>query len=906
MGKLVIVESPAKARTISGILGAGYDVQASFGHVRDLPEGADQIPEAVRKEKWARLGVNVDHDFEPLYVVPTDKKRHVDNLKRSAKDATELLLATDGDREGESISWHILQLLKPKKSIPVRRIIFHELTPEAIHEAVDHPGVIDERLVRAQETRRILDRLYGYSLSPLLWKKIAPKLSAGRVQSVAVRLCVERERERMRFRSAEYWDLVADLKADRVFRTNLARVEGKPVATGASFDATTGLLKDQRVVLLDRPGAESLTERAKSAQPWTVTKQESTPGTETPPVPFMTSTLQQEANRKLRLPARRTMQIAQQLYEGIDLGGERVGLITYMRTDSLNLADRALTQARVVIEDLYGKDYLPKNPVRYKTKAKGAQEAHEAIRPTDLSRRPQDLKRHLTDEQFALYDLIWKRTIACQMVPARVLRTQVEVSVTVDDRPLVFAASGKQIVFAGFLKAYVEGSDDPDAELGGRETLLPVLTFGQTLDVSDVQAQEHHTRPPARYTEASLVKRLEDEGVGRPSTYASILGTIQDRGYITKKGNELIPTFTAIAVTELLENNFHDLVDLKFTAKLEEELDDIATGEVDWVAALKAFYFGDESEAGLAPQIQQRERDIPYPALELGSDPHGQPVVVRVGRFGTFVQRGEGGTGHRANVPEDIAPADLSLERALDLIDQRASGPEAIAVDPSTGQCIFHRKGRFGPYLEVAQSDEERERGDTPRRITLPKGLNPAELDESDLALLMSLPKTLGQHPELDEPVVATIGQYGPYVRAGKEIRNVDDWRAAARLSYDDALVLLSQPKVRRTRQAATPVAPLREFGVLEGAQGPVRVLDGRFGPYVTDGTTNATLPKGTDPGALTPDEAMDLIRARAAAGPPAKKRRFGAGKAAGTGKAGGSATKSRAKTTTRRPKSSN
>lgn len=865
MSKLVIVESPAKAKTISRFLGAGYDVQASFGHVRDLPESASDVPAELKKTKWGKLGVNIEGDFEPVYIVPEDKKRHVDSLKKAAKGATHLLLATDEDREGESISWHILELLKPGKKVEVSRIVFHEITPEAIQEALSNPRSVDQDLVKAQETRRVLDRLYGYTLSPVLWKKVAPKLSAGRVQSVAVRLCVDRERERARFRSAEYWDLAAMLGSQEgKFESKLTRVENKRVASGVSFDAATGQLKEDHW-WLQQEHAEDIATRARDAKPWKVTQLEAKPGTESPPKPFTTSTLQQEAGRKLRYTTKRTMQIAQGLYEGIELGGERVGLITYMRTDSLNLADRALEQARQVIADLYGKEYLPASAVRYKTKAKGAQEAHEAIRPTDLGRRPADVKKYLSAEQFALYELIWKRTIACQMVPARVQRTTVEVQLDAPET-LTFGASGKEILFPGFLRAYVEGSDDPDAELEGNERILPPLKVGQTLDLLELKALEHHTAPPARYTEASLIKKLEEEGIGRPSTYASIITTIQDRGYVFKRGNEMIPTWTAFAVITLLEENFADLVDLAFTARMEEELDEIAEGEMNSVQYLKKFFLGSPKKKGLYQQVEELTPDIPYPAIPLGDDPNSAlPVAVRIGRFGPFLQRGEGGEGHRASVPSDLPPADLNIEHAIALLEGKAKENAALAADPATGKEIVARKGRFGDYLELTLTEEEVAAGEKPRRVSLPPGMKIAEVTPEDAQLLIQFPKHLGQDAA-GQPVTVQLGRYGPFVKGGEELRNVGTWREALELTLEEAIVLLSQPKTFRSRGAATtrtPVAPLREFGTLEGAEGAVKVLDGRYGPYVTDGKTNATIPKGTTPEDLTPEEAMQLLLAR-------------------------------------------
>ncbi len=876
MPKLVIVESPAKAKTISQFLGGDYRVEASFGHVRDLPDGADGIPEELKKKKWARLGVNVESNFEPIYVVPDDKRRHVDVLKKALKGADALLLATDEDREGESISWHILELLKPGPKTRVQRIVFHEITPEAIQAALKSPRDVDQNLVRAQETRRIVDRLYGYTLSPLLWKKVAPKLSAGRVQSVATRLTVLRERERLAFKNSVYWDLEAGLTAAKgSFDARLKRVGDRTVATGRSFDPATGELKD-RSILLDQEAAEALARAAEPAKPWTVTDLETNPGQEKPPAPFMTSTLQQEANRKLGFDSRRTMQIAQQLYEGIELKGERVGLITYMRTDSLTLAERALVEARDVIRDLYGPEYLPAKGVQYKTKSKNAQEAHEAIRPTDLARRPEQVKSFLSKDQFALYDLIWKRTIACQMLPAQVQRTVVEVTVKTDQN-LVFGASGKAIIFPGFLRAYVEGSDDPEIELESQETILPEMKIGDVLDLKGIKALRHETRPPARYTEASLVKKLEEEGIGRPSTYASIIGTIQDRGYVIKKGKELVPTFTAFAVTELLEEFFEELVDLKFTAQMEDELDDIAEGRIDSTRYLRDFYDGHDGNPGLVKQIEAKEKEIPFPSIELGSDEEGRLIVVRVGKFGAFVQRGEGGEGHRANIPPQMAPAELTLEAAIELLNGKSAGAAAIGVDPESGRNVFWRTGRYGDYLEVEQTEEEKKAGEKPRRVTLPKAVKAGDISESDLSLLLLFPRDLGPLPGTGEPVTVTIGAYGPYVKSGAEIRNIDDWREAARIELEEAAALLAQPKSRRGSTAAprAAISAIQEFGVLDGASGPVRVLPGRFGPYVTDGKVNATLPKNLDPATVTADEAMELIRAKAAA-PKTAKRGWG------------------------------
>jgi DNA topoisomerase-1 len=862
---LVIVESPAKAKTIQSFLGKEFEVVASFGHVRDLPESADEIPAEFKKVKWAKLGVNVDEGFEPLYVVPGDKKRRVDELKKAAKGAERILLATDEDREGESISWHVLQVIKPPKKVAVERIVFHEVTPEAIQEALAMPRQIDTQLVRAQETRRILDRLYGYTLSPLLWRKVSKGLSAGRVQSVAVRLIVIRERERRAFVRSRYASLDAKLGApEGSFVARSLRIDGKKIADGQSFDPTGGLV-DSKSVWLSLSDAESLVERLGQASPWTVTAVETKPGQESPPTPFMTSTLQQEANRKFGFTARRTMQIAQQLYEGIELRGERIGLITYMRTDSLALADRAVQQAREVIATLYGSEHVPSRPKQYKSKSKNAQEAHEAIRPTDLARKPEDLARYLDADQLKLYDLVWKRTLACQMKPAEVERTRAEVTVEDAGVGYVFGARGKRIVFPGFLRVYVEGSDDPEAELGDKEKILPALAVGDRLQLEDLRANDHETRPPARYTEASLVEKLESEGVGRPSTYASIIGTIQDRGYVFKKAKELVPTFTAFAVTQVLEQNFEQLVDTAFTSRMEEELDQISTGDLDATSHLKAFYWGKDGEPGIEPLVQSRAKEIPFPTVEVGEN-----LVVRIGKNGPFIQRGEGGPGNTASVPEDLPPADLTSEAALELLEKRSQGPEAGAVDPTSGQCVFHRTGRFGDYLEVAQTPEEAASKATPRRVTIPPGLRRDELDDATVAALLTFPKTLGKHPETGEPVVLAIGRYGAYLSAGAQKANVGDWRSALGMSLEEAIQALASGGMRgRTRAAPTAIA---DFGALEGAAGPVRLLEGRYGPYVSDGKTNATLPKGTDPQKLTAEQALELLKAKAAAG-PAKKR---------------------------------
>ena len=856
---LVVVESPAKAKTISRFLGPEYQVEASYGHVRDLPQNAKEIPAAVRGKDWARLGVNTEEGFEPVYVIPSDKKKYVKQLKDALKGADGLLLATDEDREGESISWHVLQILKPKKSVDVQRIVFHEVTPEAIREALASPRPVDENLVRAQEARRILDRLYGYSLSPLLWKRVAPGLSAGRVQSVAVRLLVERERERMAFVSAEYWDLTAHLGAeDGRFKARLQRVDGQRIAEGKSFDAQDGRLADASRLHLDAERAQRLAEVSGRSRPWAVTSLERTPGTQKPAPPFITSTLQQEGNRKLRMTSRQTMRVAQRLYEGIDLEGERVGLITYMRTDSVNLAERAIAQAREVIADIYGASYLPEKAIYYKTKAKRAQEAHEAIRPTDLSRRPQDVRPFLDDEELRLYELIWKRTIACQMLPARFERTSVGVTVEAEGQKLLFSASGRRIVFPGFLRAYVEGSDDPEAQLGDQETLLPALEEGQELEALTVDADGHTTKPPYRFTEASLVKKLEEEGIGRPSTYASIISTIQDRDYAFKKGNELVPTFTAFCVTELLEKQFRDLVETHFTARMEDDLDEIAAGKIAWSALVTDFYRGHDEEPGLIDRVENGE--VTYPAIALGADPEtGEEILVKVGRYGPYIRRGE--KKNFASIPNGIAPDELDLARALQLLRSKDEEDAPLTADPVTGRSVTLKVGRFGEYLELAQTEEEKEEKVKPRRVSLPRGLKVTDLTAEIAQQLIQLPRTLGLHPESGEEITTGIGRFGPFVKHGDDFRNLETWQRACEIELGEALEILKQPKKGRGRRGAkAPKTVLKEIGEVEGAAGPVNVLDGRYGPYVSDGKLNASLPKGADPQTVTAEQAAKLL----------------------------------------------
>jgi len=898
MTKLVIVESPAKAKTIGRFLGDGYIVEASYGHVRDLPSKADEIPEEVRGESWARLGVNTGQQFEPLYIVPPEKRRHIDRLKKAMKGVDTLLMATDEDREGESIVWHLLEVLKPdRKKVKVQRIAFHEITPEAIKHAVKNPRDLDENLVRAQETRRVLDRLYGYTLSPVLWKKVQSGLSAGRVQSVAVRLCVVRERERIAFHSSVYWDLQAAIETGKGgFKAMLTRLGDKRLASGRDFDPTTGQLKSPGdVLLLDESQATQLRDRClEPGRDWQVERVEKKPDKARPAAPFITSTLQQEASRKLGFNAKRTMSIAQELYEGVDLGGkERVGLITYMRTDSVTLSDRALGEARDVIKQLYGKDdkrYILDGPRHYKSKARNAQEAHEAIRPTSLDRLPESLRGDLTNDQFKLYDLIWKRTLASQMPDAELMRTQVDIAVQADSkRRAIFQASGKEIAFPGFLRVYVEGTDDPAAELGDQEVVLPAMAQGQKVKCKALDALRHETQAPARYTEASLVKKLEEEGIGRPSTYASIMGTIVDRGYVFKKGNALVPTFTAFAVIDLLERHFGDLVDLGFTSSMEEDLDEISRGEMDWKDRLATFYFGDKEKPGLEMRVETEERRIEPWQYDMAAEGDVK-IAIRVGRYGTYVQRadtsndGNGGTVS-ATLPDDIAPADLTPAAAMELLAAKAQGPRVLGTDPETGRDITARVGRFGPYVEIAAEEGAGtgKNAPQPKRASIPAGVDPETVTLEQALTYLALPRILGVDAASGEEIKANVGRFGPYVVCGKEFRSLGAEDDVYKVSLERAKELLAQPKVFRRAAAA----PGRVVGKHPKSGAEIQVRQGRFGPYVADGTTNANIPKNIAAETLTLEQAVELLAARALkdaenGGAPKKgKGRPGAKKAA-------------------------
>jgi DNA topoisomerase-1 len=903
---LVIVESPAKAKILGRFLGNKYRVEASYGHVRDLPESAAEVPKEIKDKEWGRMGVDVDKDFTPYYVVPADKRKQVAHLKTAVKEASELLLATDPDREGESISWHLREILKPK--IPVRRIVFHEITEDAVNEALKNPSDVDENLVRAQESRRILDRLYGYTLSPLLWKKVQTGLSAGRVQSVAVRLIVEREEERRAFRTAVYWDLEAKLKGEgREFVATLVRLGDQRIASGKDFDAATGVLKNQNARLLGEEETAALVETIRANVPWTVTSVEQKPGVERPAPPFTTSTLTQEASRKLGFSAERTMQVAQRLFQGVETGNDQMGgLISYHRTDSTTLSDKALNESARVIREMFGGEYYD-SPRRYQTRVKNAQEAHEAIRPTDFRLAPSQLEGVLDSDGLRLYELIWKRTMASQMVDARVLRTSLEISAQgPNGETAALTASGKAIEFAGFRRAYVEGSDDPAAELEEQEAILPQCAVGDRIQFEgrtpataiallDTEAKRHETSPPARFTEASLIKELERLGIGRPSTYAPTIATVVRRGYVLRQGKALIPSFTAFAVTKLLRDHFGDFVETDFTAEMEDDLDEISRGERESIAFLKQFYFGDRKHRGLLPAVEDGKERADYPVLDLGTDPvSGEPVRIRIGRFGPFVQVAEGGPGRTASLPDDIAPADLSVEKALDLVRAKAEGPRTLGVDPATGQNVYVMNGRFGAYVQLGETPEpapKKKKGqkaaavEKPKRSSLQGGMTDQTVTLEEALKLLSLPRTVGLHPDDNEPITTNFGRFGPYAKHGDEFRSLESDDDVFGISFDAALALIRAPKQSRRRQA-TQKKTLREI-TQDGTT--LKLLAGRFGPYVTDGRTNASIPKTMSPEAVTFAQAEELLAARrgAAPSPPragSRRRSGGAAKSARRG----------------------
>lgn len=892
--RLVIVESPTKARKIAGYLGPNYIVESSRGHIRDLPKNAADVPAKYKSEPWARTGVDVDHDFEPLYVISPDKKATVTELKSLLKDVDELYLATDGDREGEAIAWHLLETLKPK--IPVRRMVFHEITESAIRAAAEDPRDLDTDLVDAQETRRILDRLYGYEVSPVLWKKVGRGLSAGRVQSVATRIIVQRERERMAFRSASYWDILAELDASVSdpnatpprFSARLVTVDGKRVATGRDFDSLGVLRKADEVLVLDEAAAGSLASGLQGAA-LTVASVEEKPYTRRPYPPFMTSTLQQEAGRKLRFSAERTMSVAQKLYEN--------GYITYMRTDSTTLSQSAIDAARNQARQLYGDEYVHPSPRQYTRKVKNAQEAHEAIRPAgETFATPGALHAELDSDGFRLYELIWQRTVASQMADARGTTLSLRINGNASDgREAAFAASGRTITFPGFLKAYVETVDDlAGGEADDAESRLPQLRQGQRVDATRLTADGHATNPPARYTEASLIKALEDLGIGRPSTYSSIIKTIQDRGYVYKKGTALVPSWVAFAVTGLLEQHFGRLVDYDFTAALEDELDEIANGHEQRTNWLHNFYFGGEHgvphsiarAGGLKKLIGVNLEGIDargINSIRLFDDAEGRTVCVRPGKNGAYLERmviGEDGesTPQRANVSEEITPDELTLEIAEALFATPQEG-RVLGVDPESGHEIVARDGRYGPYVTemlppppddgedgVAAKKGKKPTGPKPRTGSLFASMDVATVTLEDALKLLSLPRLVGVDPANGEEITSQNGRYGPYLKRGNDSRSLASEDQIFGITLDEALKIYAEPKRRGRQGAATP--PLRELGT-DGASGkPMVIKDGRFGPYVTDGETNASLRKGDEVSTITDDRASELLAERRARGP--------------------------------------
>ncbi|WP_239676435.1 type I DNA topoisomerase [Natronosporangium hydrolyticum] len=887
--RLVVVESPAKARTISGYLGPGWVVEASLGHIRDLPAGAKQMPEKFKKEPWAYLGVNVDHDFEPVYIINPDRSKHVTKLRALLKEADELYLATDEDREGEAIAWHLVEALKPK--VPIRRMVFHEITKPAIQAAIANPRDINRDLVDAQETRRILDRLYGYDVSAVLWKKVQRGLSAGRVQSVATRVVVDRERARMAFRSAEYWDIAATLavvpdsvgEGPRTFGATLIALDGDRIATGKDFEPTTGAVKPgSGVVHLDGDGARGLAARL-ADRPFAVTRVETKPYRRRPYPPFITSTLQQEAARKLRMSSAVTMRVAQRLYEN--------GYITYMRTDSVNLSDTAIAAARTQVAELFGDRFVPPQPRRYTGKVKNAQEAHEAIRPAgDAFRTPGDIAEEVSAEELRLYELIWRRTIASQMTDAVGQSVSVRIrAVSNAGEECDFAATGKTIIDPGFLKAYVESSDDADAEAEDAERRLPNLAKDQPLTAEELQAVGHTTAPPARYTEASLVKALEERGIGRPSTYASIMQTIQDRGYVFKRGQALIPSFTAFAVVGLMERHYPRLVDYDFTAAMEDELDGIAAGEAARIDFLRAFYFGAGDDlggegsiaraGGLKRLVTEQLGEIDarsVNSIPLFTDEDGRTVVVRVGRYGPYLQRfraeeetapaaggGEGDGGgesdgdrDRAPIPDGVAPDELTPEKVAELF-LGGGGERKLGEHPDTGEPIVLKSGRYGPYVSHGEKNASLLRSHSPEQLTL-----------ADALKVLSLPRVVGTD-EAGEEILVASGRYGPYLKRGSDTRSLENEEQLFTLTVAEALALLAAPKTRGRR---APAPPLKELGADPLTEKAVVIKDGRFGPYVTDGETNASLRRGMTVEGMTLEQASQMLMERRAAGPAPKK----------------------------------
>ena len=862
--KLVIVESPAKARKIGGFLGDDYVVEASVGHIRDLPQRAADIPKEYKKIAWAKEGVNIEEGFEPLYVINPDKRAKVSELKALMKDADELILATDEDREGEAIAWHLIEVLRPK--IPIRRMVFHEITKEAIQKAANETRDLDYRLVDAQETRRVLDRLYGYRLSPVLWKKVMPRISAGRVQSVATRLIVERERERMAFISSKWWDLTAQCEAG--FNARLLSLDGKRVAATNDFDANGGLKEKSvaNILLLDEGGANELVQSL-TGKSLTVKSTEESPRTERPKAPFTTSTMQQDAGSRLGWGAQLTMRVAQRLYEN--------GYITYMRTDSVTLSQSAIESARSSAKSLYGADYIPATPRVYEGKSKNAQEAHEAIRPAgETFRTPGELAPELSRDEFSLYDLIWKRTIASQMSDAKKMQMRVDFDVeTKTGAAAIFRANGSVVTFAGFLAAYEEIVEDKsgDDEAAENDKRLPAMAVGDSIKVSNYICEGHETKPPARYTEPTLVKKLEELGIGRPSTFASIMSTIQDRGYVAKRGRALVPTFLAFSVTGLLEQHFGKLVDYEFTASMEEDLDRIANGEEDRITWLTKFFFGTEGNPGL----EALAADLgAIDAQQINTMKMGEDIEIRVGRYGAYIQKGVGDDRKFANIPETMAPDELTLQVAIDLLAQ-PSGERELGVHPETNLPLLAKSGRFGPYVtevfpepemvvdkKTGELKKPRKKKDAPKPKTASL-LSTMTLDTitiEDALKLMSLPRTLGDYEEV--AITVQNGRYGPYMTHGTDSRTLTSEDQLFSITLDEAIELYKQPKVRR-RGVAKP--PLKDLGIDPASQKAVLVKDGRFGIYITDGETNATLRRGDNVEFLTLERGLELLAGRRA-----------------------------------------
>ena len=886
---LVIVESPAKARTISGYLGDDFIVESSIGHIRDLPKTAAEIPASYKGEPWARLGIDVDNDFKAIYVVDKDKRKHINSLKKLASSVDTVYLATDEDREGEAIAWHLLEELSPPTNVAVKRMVFHEITKAAILNAVDEPREIDIRLVEAQEARRMLDRLYGFEVSPVLWKKIKPKLSAGRVQSVAVRIVVDRERERMQFVAAEYWSVEATLAAGSAggnaaggsastFEAAVTELDGKRIATGKDFNDKGELAKGQKknsasLILLDETSARRLSDSLQGQQA-KVSDMTVKPYSRRPYPPFITSTLQQEASNRLRLSSADTMRAAQGLYEK--------GLITYMRTDSTTLSEAAVKSARAIIKSRFGNDYLPSSPRTWKSKVKNAQEAHEAIRPSGSSfRTPQEVAKIAdTAREAQLYELIYKRTLACQMTDAVGETASVKLAVKLNgpagEQVATLAASGTVITHPGWQAAYADASGADSAASsakggGGKGSgtasgsNLPPMSKGDTLGITAADANGHSTKPPARYTEATLVKRLEELGVGRPSTYATIMRTIMDRGYVSKNGSQLVPNFTAFSVVNLLATHFPDLVDYAFTARMEDDLDRIASGEQERVPWLRDFYFGDSSNGdsssgeqavGLKTLVSEHLDEIDPRKINeilLGADENGEPVYVREGRFGPYVSRGIGENAERASVPEGTVPDELTVERAVELLS--TPDQKVLGAHPDTGEDISVRTGRFGPYVQLGE-------GEKPKRSSLFATMTPETVTLEEAVALLSLPRVVGLGAEGEEVVVQN-GRYGPFVKMGKETRSLESEEQLLSITLEECQAILSQPKTRggQSRQAKT----LQEIGPHPETGDPIVLKDGRYGPYVTDGKTNASLSKSDTPEDITIDRALELIKLRQA-----------------------------------------